>query len=49
MPGLPQPKLARPRRFIFFAKEKKAGVLEAVPQGYKVDETANGLPVLKKA
>ena len=33
----------------FFAKEKKAGVQEAVPQGYKVDETANGLPVLKKA
>jgi len=33
----------------FFAKEKKAGVLEALPQGYKADETANGLPVLKKA
>jgi len=33
----------------FFAKEKKAGVLEAIPPGYKVDETANGLPVLKKA
>jgi hypothetical protein len=33
----------------FFAKEKKDGVLDAVPQGYKVDETANGLPVLKKA
>jgi hypothetical protein len=33
----------------FFSKEKKAGVLEAVPAGYKVAETANGLPVLKKA
>jgi len=33
----------------FFAKEKKAGVLEAVPAGYKVAETVNGLPVLKKA
>ena len=33
----------------YFAKEKKAGVLEAVPQGYTVAETANGLPVLKKA
>jgi hypothetical protein len=33
----------------FFAKEKKDGVLDAVPAGYKVDETANGLPVLKKA
>ena len=32
----------------FFAKEKKAGVLEVVPQGYKVAEMANGLPVLKK-
>jgi hypothetical protein len=33
----------------FFAKEKKAGVQEAVPKGYKVAETVNGLPVLKKA
>jgi len=33
----------------FFAKEQKAGVQDAVPAGYKVDETANGLPVLKKA
>ena len=33
----------------YFAKEKKAGVLEAVPQGYMLVETANGLPVLKKA
>jgi hypothetical protein len=33
----------------FFSKEKKAGVLDAVPAGYKVAETANGLPVLKKA
>ncbi len=32
----------------FFAKEKKAGALDAVPAGYKVIETANGLPVLKK-
>ena len=32
----------------FFAKEKKAGVLEAVPAGYKVVESPNGLPVLKK-
>jgi hypothetical protein len=33
----------------FFSKEQKAGVLEAVPAGYKVAESANGLPVLKKA
>ncbi|MGD0612914.1 MAG: hypothetical protein ABSB41_15550 [Anaerolineales bacterium] len=32
----------------FFAKEQKAGVLDAVPKGYKVSETTNGLPVLKK-
>jgi hypothetical protein len=36
------------RTLFFFAKEKKAGVLDAVPQGYMVDETTNGLPVLKK-
>ncbi len=33
----------------FFSKEKKEEVLEAVPQGYKVFETANGLPMLKKS
>jgi hypothetical protein len=33
----------------YFAKEQKSGVLEAVPQGYVVAETANGLPVLKRA
>jgi len=32
----------------FFAKEQKDGALDAVPAGYKVAETANGLPVLKK-
>lgn len=32
----------------FFSKEKKEGALEAVPAGYVVSETANGLPVLKK-
>lgn len=32
----------------FFAKEQKDGALNAVPAGYKVSETANGLPVLKK-
>ena len=32
----------------FFAKEQKAGTLDAVPMGYKVAETVNGLPVLKK-
>ncbi len=32
----------------FFSKEKKEGVLDAVPAGYQVAETANGLLVLKK-
>ena len=42
-------KTGKTQTLYFFAKEKKAGVLEAVPQGYKVEETTNGLPVLKKA
>ncbi len=33
----------------FFAKEVKDGALDAVPKGYVVSETKNGLPVLKKA
>ena len=41
-------KTGKVQTLYFFAKEKKAGVLEAVPHGYKVSETANGLPVLKK-
>ena len=33
----------------FFAKEvKEKGALDAVPAGYIVSETKNGLPVLKK-
>jgi hypothetical protein len=32
-----------------FSKEQKPGALDAVPAGYVVAETANGLPVLKKA
>jgi hypothetical protein len=41
-------KTGKTQTLYFFAKEKKAGVLEAVPMGYKVAETVNGLPVLKK-
>jgi hypothetical protein len=33
----------------FFSKEEKPGALDTVPTGYTVAETANGLPVLKKA
>jgi hypothetical protein len=32
----------------FFAKEVKDGALDAVPSGYIVSETKNGLPVLKR-
>ena len=32
----------------FFSKEEKEGALDAVPAGYNVAETANGLLVLKK-
>jgi len=32
----------------YFSKEEKAGALDAVPAGYVVSETANGLLVLKK-
>ena len=42
-------KTGKTQTLYFFSKEQKAGVLNAVPAGYKVSETANGLPVLKKA
>ena len=42
-------KNGRNQTIYFFAKEPKAGALDAVPSGYKVSETKNGLPVLKKA
>jgi hypothetical protein len=32
----------------YFAKEAKENALDAVPAGYEVVETKNGLPVLKK-
>jgi hypothetical protein len=41
-------KTGKTQTLYFFSKEKKAGVLEAIPPGYKVAETVNGLPVLKK-
>jgi hypothetical protein len=42
-------KTGKTQTLYFFSKEQKAGALDAVPAGYKVSETANGLPVLKKA
>jgi hypothetical protein len=42
-------KSGRESTLYFFAKEIKEGSLDSVPAGYKVSETKNGLPVLKKA
>ena len=42
-------KTGKTQTLYFFSKEEKTGALEAVPAGYVVAETANGLPVLKKA
>jgi hypothetical protein len=33
----------------FFAKEVKDGAIDAVPAGYEVSESRNGLPVLRKS
>jgi hypothetical protein len=43
-----QLKNGQKRTIYFFAKEPKQGEMDAVPAGYEVAETANGLPVLKK-
>lgn len=42
-------KNGRTQTIYFFAKEIKDGSLDAVPDGYMVSESKNGLPVLKKA
>ncbi|MBK8430082.1 MAG: hypothetical protein IPL28_01775 [Chloroflexi bacterium] len=42
-------KNGRTQTIYFFAKEAKDGALDAVPAGYQVVESRNGLPVLKKA
>ena len=33
----------------FFGKNEKEGSLDAVPDGYEVSESKNGLPVLKRS
>jgi hypothetical protein len=33
----------------YFAKEQKDGALESIPNGYRVTETATGLPVLQRS
>ena len=37
------------QNIFFFAKEPKDGALDAVPAGYEVSESRNGLPVLRKS
>jgi len=39
----------RQQKIFYFGKEAKEGALDAVPAGYVVSETKNGLLVLKKA
>ena len=39
----------REQTIYFFAKTEKEGALDAVPSGYEVFESKNGLPVLKKS
>ena len=39
----------RKQNLHFFAKDVRDGALDAVPDGYVVSESKNGLPVLKKA
>ena len=41
-------KNGRTQTIYFFAKEVKDGAMDAVPAGYVVSESRNGLPVLKK-
>jgi hypothetical protein len=41
-------KTGKKSSLFFFAKEEKEGALDAVPAGYSVSETGNGLLVLKK-
>jgi hypothetical protein len=42
-------KNGREQTLYFFAKTIRDGALDAVPAGYVVSESKNGLPVLKKA
>jgi hypothetical protein len=42
-------KNGRRQTIYFFAKEVKDGAMNAVPSGYEVSESRNGLPVLKKS
>ena len=42
-------KSGKEQKLYFFAKTEKEGSLDAVPEGYQVAESKNGLPMLKRA
>jgi len=41
-------KSGKKQTLYYFAKTVKEGALDAVPEGYEVMESKNGLPVLKR-
>jgi hypothetical protein len=42
-------KSGKTQTLYYFAKTEKEGTLDAVPAGYEVSESKNGLPVLKRS
>jgi hypothetical protein len=42
-------KSGKEQTLYFFAKTEKEGALAAVPEGYEVTESKNGLPLLKRS
>jgi len=42
-------KSGKQQSLYFFARTEKEGALDAVPEGYEVGESKNGLPFLKRA
>lgn len=39
----------REQTLYFFSKTEKEGSLDAVPEGYEITESRNGLPLLKRS
>lgn len=42
-------KSGKEQTLYFFAKTEKEGTLDAVPQGFEIMESKNGLPLLKRS
>ena len=38
----------RQQKIFFFARDVRDGALEAIPDGFKVEEQRTGMPILKK-